>query len=84
MIEIKSCPFAIGDVVYIFGKYSYDIDAPVYVIKAKIDHVRNRKFVAYSLEDYSEWHFSTADYNKSVFKSKTEANLALCKRKRKE
>lgn len=73
MPDLKPCPFAVGDVVYVLGKYMVRADFPVCIIRAEINHVRHRQFVAYGLDDYSEWRFSAKHYNKSVFKSKQEA-----------
>ena len=70
---LKPCPFAVGDIVYVLGKYMVSAAAPLCIVRAQISHIYRRQFVAYGLDAYSEWRFSAKHYNKSVFKSEAEA-----------
>lgn len=71
----------IGDVVYILGKYTISAYAPVWLIEARISHIRRRQFVAYEAGkdgEYSgrEWRFSSKNLGLSVFTDKAEAFAA--------
>lgn len=66
-------PFAVGDTVYILGKYMVNAYSPLCMIEAKISHIDHKQFVAYGLNGYSEWRFSKKHYNKAVFKDKEKA-----------
>lgn len=66
-------PLAVGDIVYILGKYEVSEYAPLHIIKAKISHIDHKCFIAYGLDVDSTWRFLTKHYNKSVFKTEQEA-----------
>ena len=72
--ELNPNPFAIGDIVYVLGKYLPDANAPLLLMECKISHIKHRQFVAYRTDGESgEWCFSKKHYNKSVFKDKEKA-----------
>lgn len=67
-------PFAIGDIVYVLGKYLPDSSAPLLLMECKISHIKSRQFIAYRTDgEVGEWRFSKKDYNKAVFKDKEMA-----------
>lgn len=67
-------PFAIGDTVYILGKYYFDPCAPLLLLECKISHIEHRQFVAYRLDgETGDWKFSKKDHNKCVFTDKDKA-----------
>ena len=72
MSELKR-PFAVGDTVYILGKYEISEYAPLHIITARISHVDHKCFIAYGLDADSTWRFTPRHYNKSVFKTEQEA-----------
>ena len=77
---ISSNPFKIGDIVYILGKYVPSDENPVLLLKCKIDHIRNRQFIAYRTDGGTgEWRFSRKHHNRTVFTSKNAALNALHK-----
>ena len=45
--ELKPCPFSIGDIVYVLGKYLPDSNAPLLLMECKISYIKHRQFVAY-------------------------------------
>ena len=73
-IEAKPNPFAIGDIVFILGKYIPDACAPLLLLECKISHIKHRQFVAYRTDGkVGEWKFSKRHYNKCVFTDKNKA-----------
>ena len=77
--ELKSCPFAIGDIVYVLGKYLPD--SKVILIECKISHIEHRQFVAYRTDgETGKWCFSKKYYNKCVFTDKEKATEELNRR----
>ena len=65
---------AVGDTVYIVGRYGYTNDHMVYVIQAKIYTIKNNRYHAYeTLNDVFEWSFNESDYLKAVFKDRESA-----------
>ena len=81
MSELMPCPFAIGDIVYVLGKYYFDFDAPLLLMECKISHIKHRQFVAYRTDGESgEWRFSKKHYNQCVFKTREEAEQAFRER----
>ena len=72
--ELKQNPFAIGDIVYILGKYFPTAHAPLLLLECKISHIKHRQFVAYRTDgEVGDWKFSRKHYNKCVFKDKDKA-----------
>lgn len=72
--NLKPCPFAIGDIVYVLGKYYTDDTAPLLLLECQISHIKYRQFVAYRTDgEVGVWRFSKKDYNKCVFKDKDKA-----------
>ena len=72
--ELKPCPFAIGDIVYVLGKYIPDSCTPLLLLECKISHIKHRQFVAYRTDgEEGEWKFSKKDHNKCVFTDKDKA-----------
>ena len=70
----KINPFAIGDIVYIIGKYMPDSSSPTVLLKCKISHIKHRQFIAYRVDGGpGEWPFSKKHYNKCVFKDENKA-----------
>lgn len=82
MDNLKPCPFAIGDIVYVLGKYLPDSNAPLHLMECKISHIKHRQFVAYRTDgECGEWCFSKKHYGKLVFKDKQKATEEWNKRK---
>ena len=82
MDNLKPCPFAIGDTVYILGKYLPDCKAPLLLMECKISHIKHRQFIAYRTDGvWGEWAFSKKHYGKCVFKNKKQATKEWNKRK---
>jgi len=72
MAELKPCPFALGDIVYILGKYHPCGD--LLLFEAKIEYIKQRQFVAHRTDgEAGEWLFSKKHFNKAVFKDKEKA-----------
>lgn len=72
--DLKPNPFAIGDIVYVIGKYLPSDDAPLLLLECKISHIEHRQFVAFRTDgETGVWRFSRKDYNKCVFTDKTKA-----------
>ena len=72
--KLKPCPFAIGDIVYVLGKYYFDATSPLLLMECKISHIKNKRFIAYRTDgEVGEWGFSQRHYNKCVFKDKEKA-----------
>lgn len=81
MAELKPCPFAVGDTVYILGKFAISSYATTVLIEATISHTKGRRFVAYtSGSNYGTWVFSSKHYNKCVFKDRKKAMETLSAR----
>lgn len=77
MADLKQNPFAIGDTVYILGKYLPDSCAPLLLLECKISHIEHRQFVAYRTDgETGDWKFSKKHFNKCVFKDKDKATEA--------
>ena len=67
-------PFAVGDVVYVIGKYMPDCTSPLRLMECKISHIKYRQFVAYCTDgEPGEWRFSKKHFNNCVFKDKNKA-----------
>lgn len=78
-------PFAIGDTVYILGKFVMSSYASTVLIEAKISHMKNKQFVAFtSGHDYGTWVFSRKHYNKCVFTDREKAMEELSRRQHAE
>ena len=72
--KLKKNPFAIGDIVYVLGKYLPASTAPLFLMECKISHIKHKRFVAYRTDgEVGEWSFSKMHYNKSVFTDKDKA-----------
>ena len=79
--KTKFCPFAIGDIVYILGKYLPDSQAPLLLMECKISHIEHRQFVAYRTDgETGTWKFSKKHYKKCVFTDKEAAEAKLKER----
>lgn len=72
--ELKPYPFAIGDIVYVLGKYLPSDYEPLFLLECKISHIEHRQFVAYRTDgETGKWCFSKKHYNRSVFTDKEKA-----------
>lgn len=83
--ELKPCPFAIGDTVYVLGKYLPSDYEPLLLLECKISHIEHRQFVAYRTDgETGKWCFSKKHHNKSVFTDKEKAIEAWNRRNKNE
>lgn len=74
-------PFAVGDIVYIIGKYMPSAESPLLLMECEISHIEHRQFVAFRTDgEVGKWMFSQKDFNKCVFKDREKAEAALKER----
>lgn len=75
---------SVGDDVYIVGRYGYSLDHHVFLIKARIYTIKNKRYHAYEIPitNPSEWSFNEKDIGVSVFKDKETARAAAEKIKK--
>lgn len=64
----------IGDIVYIFGKYTFDSSEKPQLLEVKISHIKHRQFVAYRTDGgHGEWCFSKKHLGQSLFLTREDA-----------
>lgn len=68
---------AIGDKLYIIGKYSFSPDENPKVVEVQVAYRYRKNYYSYPMDNHGSFKFNNSDFGKTVFFNREDAERTL-------